>query len=461
MMKNQENKDLELLEEGNVFITSNAFRKMIQHVFKYGNDALEEKQEVMGICLGNIGGTSMKVTEVIPIRHGDEVELGMGPEIEDKINQIKNQYLEKEIHVIGWYHSHLGYGIYLSNSDLVNHLFFQNAENPNGFAIVFDYKLVEDNKSYGFDIFRFKDPSMGPKSECARVKYEIEKPNTLDFYKWVKNLVEDSQKKVPVIINEYDELNKVKPEELQEIPKPEDQVIEEKPDNLSSQFDNVLTGSREGMLKFNEILGEKVLNEFNNWTKDLYQGSLKGIEQIRSSISQMRKSVVEGFEDVETYFNRTFKEISEIFIKDVSGYLDNALETQTVLKDNISKQLQDLNSQSAGMIKENLETIKSKINEKISHTEVKIHNIIQANSQIKPILEKVKNDIKNLHQNMDSITDSLNTDINKACSSFESNLKTELEGININSDSIIEKDKEIQDLIERLQKVISDFRTLK
>jgi proteasome lid subunit RPN8/RPN11 len=403
----------------------------------------------------------MKITEVIPIRHGDEVELGLGPGVEDIISRIRDQYLEKELYLIGWYHSHLGYGIYLSNSDRFNHLFFQNAENPNSFAIVFDYKLVEDDKSYGFDIFRFKDPSKGPESEYARVKYEIEKPNTLDFYKWVKNLVEDSQKKVPVIIKEYEELNKVKPEELQEIPKPEDQVIEEQSDNISSQFDNVLTSSREGVLKFNEILGEKVLNEFNNWTKDFYQGSLKGIEHIRSSISQMRKSVVEGFEDVETYFNRTFKEISEIFIKDVSGYLDNAIDTQAVLKDNISKQLQDLDSQSVDMIRDNLETIKSKISEKISHTEVKIHNIIQANSQIKPILEKVKNDIKNLHQNMDSITDSLNTDIGKACSNFESNLKTELEGININSDSIIEKDKEIQTLIERLQKVISDFRTLK
>ena len=459
-MKNQDNKDLELLDDGNVFITSNAFRKMIQHVFKYGNDALEEKQEVMGICLGS-REAPMKITEVIPIRHGDEVELGLGPGVEEIINHIRDQYLEKELYLIGWYHSHLGYGIYLSNSDRFNQLFFQNAENPHSFAIVFDYKLVEGDKNYGFDIFRFKDTSKGPESEYARVKYEIEKPNTLDFYKWVKNLVEDSQKKVPVIIKEYEELNKVKPEELQEIPKPEELISEEQSDNISTLFDNVLTGSREGMLKFNEILGEKVVSEFNNWTKDLYQGSLKGIEQIRSSISQMRKSVVEGFEDVETYFNRTFKDISEIFIKDVSGYLDNALNTQTTLKEDISQQLQELNSQSVALLRENLETIKSKISEKISHTEVKIHNIIQANSQITPVLEKVKNDIKILHQNMDSITDSLNEDIIKACGTFESSLKTEWEGININSDSIIEKDKEIQTLIERLQKVISDFRTLK
>ena len=126
-MKNQDNKDLELLDDGNVFITSNAFRKMIQHVFKYGNDALEEKQEVMGICFGS-REAPMKITEVIPIRHGDEVELGLGPGVEEIINHIRDQYLEKELYLIGWYHSHLGYGIYLSNSDRANHLFFQNGK---------------------------------------------------------------------------------------------------------------------------------------------------------------------------------------------------------------------------------------------------------------------------------------------------------------------------------------------
>jgi proteasome lid subunit RPN8/RPN11 len=461
--KNNETVELEYVEDGEIIIVNNAFRKMLQHVFKYANDSLEAKQEVLGICLGKRDPTQnkLKIMDVIPITHGDDVELGFSQELNNLFTEIKNKYLEKEFSIIGWYHSHLGYGIYLSNSDRANHLFFQNEENPLGFAIVFDYKLLENNKNYGFEIFRFKNYLKGPESEYGKVKYEIEKPNTLDYFKWVKNLVEDSQRKIPVIVNEYNEISKPIPEELQKIPTPEDSTIEEQDDLVNIKINNIIRGSREGMLKFNESIDQNIQNEFGTWMRAMSNGSLRGIEQLRSSVSQMRKTVLEGFEDVENYFTRTFKEISEIFVKDVSGYLNKAIEEQIKFKEKINQILQNLSSDSLEVINNYIEGTKTTINEKVSHTEVKIHHINQGNTQIRPIITTLQNDLSNLREVTDSLSDLLKADIEKACSSFENNLKLEIDGFNVNSDSIIEKNKEIQNLIERLQKVISEFRQLK
>ena len=44
---------------------------------------------------------------------------------------------------------------------------------------------------------------------------------------------------------------------------------------------------------------------------------------------------------------------------------------------------------------------------------------------------------------------------------FEKNLKLEIDNLNLNSEEITEKNKEIENLIDRLQKIISDFRQLK
>jgi proteasome lid subunit RPN8/RPN11 len=457
---------LEYLEEGDIIISNNAFRKMLQHVFKYANDALEVKQEVLGICLGRKESKQnrFKVNDVIPITHGDVVESGFSQELHNIISEIKRKSLEKELNIIGWYHSHLGYGIYLSNSDRVNHLFFQNEESPYGFAIVFDYKIVESEngkKDYGFEILRFKNYLKGPESGYAKVRYEIEKPNTLDYFKWVKNLVEDSQRKVPIIINEYNEITKPIPEELQKIPSSEESIIQEEVDLINTQMSNILKGSRNGFLKFNDIMSNNIQNEFENWMRDVSKGSLRGIEQLKSSISQMRKTVVDGFEDVENYFTRSFKEISEIFVKDVSGYLNNTIEQQIKLKEKINQNLQNLSSNSLALIKNNIEIVKTEINENISHTEVKIHNIDQGINQVKFIATTLQNNLNDVLKTTDSLTDILKVDINKVCRLFENNLKAEIDGFNVNSDSIIEKNKEIQGLIERLQKVISEFRQLK
>ncbi len=460
---NIDTKELRYLEEGEITIANNAFRKMLQHVFKYGNDSLEEKQEVLGICLGKKDPTQnkLKIMEVIPITHGDNVELGFTQELNDIFTEIKSKYLEKDLSIIGWYHSHLGYGIYLSNSDKSNHLIFQNEENPHGFAIVFDYKLLEHNKNYAFEIFRFKNYQKGPESEYGKVKHEIEKPNTLDYFKWVKSLVEDSQKKIPIIVNEYNETSKPILGDLQKIPTPEDSIIEEEEDLVNIKINNILEGAREGMLKFNESIDQNIQNEFGTWMNTMSTGSLRGIEQLRSSVSQMRKTVLEGFEDVENYFTRSFKEISEIFIKDVSGYLNKTIGEQVKLKEEINQILQNLSSDSLEVINNYIEGAKTALNEKISHTEVKIHHINQENNQIKPNITTLQNHLSSLHKATDSLTDILKADIDKACSSFENNLKLEIDSFNVNSDSIIQKNKEIQSLIERLQKVISDFRQLK
>ncbi|MFX0026590.1 MAG: hypothetical protein ACFE8M_09235, partial [Candidatus Hermodarchaeota archaeon] len=98
---------------------------------------------------------------------------------------------------------------------------------------------------------------------------------------------------------------------------------------------------------------------------------------------------------------------------------------------------------------------------KISYEEVKLYNINQINTKIKPLLNKSSDLLTETYNNTNAISDDLINEIKRLSSKFSLNLNEEIENLNLDSNPIKEKYKEIEELIERLQKVISDFRQLK
>ena len=66
-------------------------------------------------------------------------------------------------------------------------------------------------------VFKFKDHT-NPE-EIIEIIPNILIPDSLEYFKWVQELVENFQRKEPIIIKEYLEAQKPLPEELQEIPK--------------------------------------------------------------------------------------------------------------------------------------------------------------------------------------------------------------------------------------------------
>jgi len=126
-----------------VLISSQAFDQMTQH-------ALEEPEhEIGGIMIGSvIEGTGIVVIVEDVIR-GAHMTHSRGSvtfthESWDEINRIKDErFADKR--VVGWYHSHPGFGIFLSNHDLFIH--------QNFFNLPWQVAFVTDPKAHSHGCF--------------------------------------------------------------------------------------------------------------------------------------------------------------------------------------------------------------------------------------------------------------------------------------------------------------------
>jgi len=460
---NNKDEQIEIEKDWKVYIRNDAFRKMLSHIVRFANKSLEDNQEVMGICIGEVNSEdkTLNLMNIIPVCHGDIVELGFSKGIHEKIMQIEEKIIATNLKMIGWYHSRLKGGLFFSHADRSNQIYFQNEKHPYGFGIVFDNNLLISGNKFGFEIFRFKTFSKGIDSEYVKVPFELEVPKTLEFFKWVKALVEELQRKNPIVINEFDEIRKPMPGELQEIPKIAEVAIGNGDDEFNTQIQPIFTGFREGTSQFVEAFIDAYKTQLSNWMIDVKNGSLKGIEQIRSVVNQMKSSFEQGLENIQNYFDKSFSEISNVFIKDISEYIDRRVETQKVFTTKVSDLFEEISDEAQSIIENNLKEFTDKLKEKISYEEVKLYNINQINTKIKPLLNKSSDLLVKTYNNTNALSDDLINEIKRLSSKFSLNLNEEIENLNLDSDPIKEKYKEIEELIERLQKVISDFRQLK
>lgn len=447
-------------EERRIIIKNEAFRKMISHISRFANDAVDDEYESFGLCIGRTNEENhFEILDAIPMTHGDKVELGFNEEIHEAIKEIHVLYEGTDKGIIGWYHSHLGYGLFFSDSDKSNQKYFQNDQNPYGFGIVFDASLLDAQNNFGCEIFRLKDYAKGTNGEYLKVAFDLELPNTLEYFKWIQKLVEDSQRKTPLIIKEYFELKKPLPEELQEIPGNKTVGFDE--EEYDERLQPIFTGLEEGTSKFTDIFLETYKLQLTEWMKDVLNGTTTGTEIIRSSIFQMKESILGGMVDIQKYFERSLDEISDITLKNVSSYIDARIENQKALKNNVNEIFEEVSKESTALLEENIDNFASELKEKTSYLNVKLYNITQTIQKVEPTLNKIKERLADTLKETNNFTEESFKEINLLNKQFESKLRTEVDALNVESNPIQEKYKDIEELIERLQRIISDFRQLK
>ena len=189
-------------ENGKVFIRMSVYKDILTHALRFANVTFDNEQ-VIGFCLGikKPDSDDIDVIKAIPITHGDQVELGFSEKIHKSLEQLKEEVKDENYSVVGWYHSHPNSdSFFFSDVDKKNHLYFQNEQNPLAFGIVFDPSQLNKAAHLGLEVFQLKNHKLGEKSGIVRVKNEIEPPKSLDFFKWVRELVEYGQEKDQNII---------------------------------------------------------------------------------------------------------------------------------------------------------------------------------------------------------------------------------------------------------------------
>ena len=447
----------EKFEKGKIFIKKEAFRNMLTHVLRFGNDALEQSIEVMGICVGKYDTVEDKVIveNAVPLTHGDKAEIGFDKDVYDLFTEIGKKYSSN---LIGYYHSHPSWGLYLSESDLNNLQYFQGEKFPYGFAIVFDHTLMGKNEKLGFEIYRLGDYSKADKYH--NVPFEIEIPTSLEYYKWVQKFSEDFQKKDPILIKEINEFIEKPPGELQEIPITEEtlEIDEQITDYL--QMDSIISGFQQGTGNFSQEITDMITTQMGVWIDDMNQGTSKGTEYIGKALSKMKEAISSGLIKVDNWFKKTLDETVYQFKKSVSKYVDTRVEankelTEQIshLKDNLIGDLNTIVDDSLGNINMELETLENSISEKVkgnTHTTLRIEELIN----------NYKTSITTTHDQMNFIAGDIEKKIETSLTPLQKNLDEKIEKMSTEIQSFKENNSEIKILLEKFQKIITGFRNL-
>lgn len=138
----------------NAVISTLALTKMSVHAKRGGSI------EVMGMLTGKIVSSSIIVCDVYPLPvEGTETRVNA----QSEAYEYMVQYLEllkkvgREEHIVGWYHSHPGYGCWLSGIDVATQSLNQNFQDPY-LAIVVDPIRTVNQRKVDIGAFRAFPP---------------------------------------------------------------------------------------------------------------------------------------------------------------------------------------------------------------------------------------------------------------------------------------------------------------
>ena len=268
--------------------------------------------------------------------------------------------------------------------------------------------------------------------------------------------MEDSQRVSPVLITELKEQST---RQLQEIPLSDEDLVEVGMKDYSDQVD-IIAGFRNGSLKLSEIIGETYQNQLNTWVSDMTQGSLKGTELIRGSLNQLKIAVSDGLKNVQIFFNTTFAEISGLFKKNITEYINSRVVGVKELKNEISTILEETIEESKKKIEENIQGNFTPLNDATKSIRVRFENTTALNSKMTSLVTQLSSIVSDMEIEIKNITDNIGEHIENNMSKFELGIKKKFEELNTEINPIKEGYSEIKILFEKLQKIITNFRNL-
>ncbi|MFX0067333.1 MAG: hypothetical protein ACFFC7_34870 [Candidatus Hermodarchaeota archaeon] len=151
--------------------------KMILHSLKYAHPtSINNWVEIIGLMTGYIRheGTPLErivIEDAFPIGYGKAVTV----EVKD-YNAVTRILQDKKpgSFVVGWYHSHPGYGLFLSGRDMATQQRYQKLWRQS-IALVLDPTLISDSH-YGLEIFRLSEDLKNIRSVRFKFKDLAPKP---------------------------------------------------------------------------------------------------------------------------------------------------------------------------------------------------------------------------------------------------------------------------------------------
>ncbi len=198
-----------------VYVNYKAYKRMVGYAMRYANEKMSMKnwREVYGILIGSIeDNTLVVVKDAIPMVVGDRA----GVKYENKqyvdMAQIDQSVFERSIEnnktdfIVGWWHTHPGFGFFFSEVDSYTHLGYQ-MPNPYAIGLIFDH--CEKKEDFlGLASLRLSDPQRGILSDyrLAELHYDLDEK---EINREITKVIESNRKNLQKALNEISYINGV------------------------------------------------------------------------------------------------------------------------------------------------------------------------------------------------------------------------------------------------------------
>ncbi|MCK4380930.1 MAG: hypothetical protein KAW51_07285 [Candidatus Lokiarchaeota archaeon] len=299
-----------------VLLTLKAYKRIVGYAIRYASDDLnsDKWREVYGILIGSIENNSkVIVKDAIPMVVGDRA----GVKYENKqyvdMAQIDASVFERSIQddktdfIIGWFHTHPGFGFFYSPIDCMTQLGYQ-LPNPYAVGLIFDHcEKRSDSQFLGIAGLRLKDPDLGLSStyNLIELKYEFKK----------EEMVEKAEKVIKKVNKNIEKALK----EIEYI----DEVLRKKAlAQLQRNYGLILIPKKDIIITDNEEMAddEKFLYE---WDPDFFKKSYR-IPKFREKIENV---IATAYDELDDLLGKNEKEQYEKRKEKLKKKIQNMLKT--------------------------------------------------------------------------------------------------------------------------------------
>jgi proteasome lid subunit RPN8/RPN11 len=200
---------------GKIVLTLDIYKTIIATTVRYANAKIPEEEwgEVYGLLYGYNKGDDVIITAAIPFTHTKKQRHILKVEFDQEdyalAASIESEFYIKEPpqYIVGWYHSHPGIKIMMSQDDVKNQLAWQT-NNPLAVSLVFNHvrllkqgempskrgnPIIQLQNDTGFKCFRLDDAKAGLEASYHEIPfafsdYELNAAligNAQEFVRWV------------------------------------------------------------------------------------------------------------------------------------------------------------------------------------------------------------------------------------------------------------------------------------
>jgi proteasome lid subunit RPN8/RPN11 len=200
-----------------VILTLKAYKRIVGYAIRYANHNIkpDKWREVYGILVGSIDNDSkLIVKDAIPMIVGDRAGVKYESKQYVDMAQIDASVFERSVQdnkddfIIGWWHTHPGFGFFYSPIDCMTQLGYQ-IPNPYAVGLIFDHcKKDADGNLLGIAGLRLKDPDLGLSStyDLIELSYEIDQKTMI---KKVDKTISKINKDMTKVLNEIKYIDEV------------------------------------------------------------------------------------------------------------------------------------------------------------------------------------------------------------------------------------------------------------